>query len=378
MNIGISCYATHGGSGVVATELGKALAERGHKIHFISTSVPFRLLGQFHENIFLHEVEMTHYPVLQSPPFELALASKMAEVIEYANLDILHCHYAVPHAVAAFLAREMLSDRHVKVVTTLHGTDITVLAENRSLRNVIRLGINRSDAVTAVSDSLVRQTEELFSTLCPIQRIHNFIDPSLYRRTDGTKLRKCVAKPDEKIVMHISNFREVKRVPDVVRIFAKVREKLNSRLLLVGEGPELSNTRQLVRELDIEPYVSFLGKQDDIPGILSLADVFLLPSEKESFGLVALEAMACGVPVVGSTAGGIPEVVQHGVTGFLAPIGDVEKMARYTIHLLSNDNLRQQFVQAAGRKIASDFLLEDRVIDYEQLYERLLAGEYCS
>ncbi|MCY0901207.1 MAG: N-acetyl-alpha-D-glucosaminyl L-malate synthase BshA [Firmicutes bacterium] len=372
MKIGISCYATLGGSGAVATELGKALAARGHEVHFIVSGIPFRL-GLFQDNIYVHEVETAMYPVLRSSPLDLALAAKMADVAGQFELDILHVHYAMPYAVCAFLAREILGGDHpVRIVTTLHGTDITVLGQDPLLRDIIRLGIEKSDVVTAVSQSLIDQTNELFEPRCPIRKIHNFVDLDLFSKADVRHLRAKIAPDGERILLHMSNFREVKRIPDVMAIFASVRKEIPAKLLLVGEGPELDHARKLSEQMCVARDVHFLGKRDEVAALLSLGDVLLLPSSKESFGLVALEAMACSVPVVGSDAGGIPEVVEDGVSGFLSPVGDVDSMAANALRLLRDDALWQQFSQAARRR-AQTFSLDDKVSQYEALYERLVA-----
>ncbi|EPZ45675.1 N-acetyl-alpha-D-glucosaminyl L-malate synthase BshA [Alicyclobacillus acidoterrestris] len=369
MRIGISCYPTIGGSGAVATELGKALAKRGHEVHFIVTDVPFRL-GAFVEHVYIHELDTTTYPVLRTPPYDFSLAALMAKVADEYQLDVIHAHYALPFAVCGFLAREM-AKRDVKVVTTLHGTDVTVLAQDTSLKEVIKLGIEKSDAVTAVSRSLIQQTRELFETDKPIECIYNFIDTSVFRPQVGEKVRSSLAKPQERVLLHVSNFRQIKRIPDVIEIFARVRAHVQARLLLVGEGPEYSGARQRVRELGLEPYVEFLGKQDEVATLIAAADVLLLPSAKESFGLVALEAMACGIPVIGSIAGGIPEVVVDGVTGFLSDVGDVTKMATDTLRLLQDDRLYNDFSQAARRHAESQFHVHDKVGEYEALYRRV-------
>lgn len=372
MKIGISCYATLGGSGAVATELGKALAARGHEVHFIVSGIPFRL-GLFQDNVYVHEVETATYPVLRSSPLDLALAAKMADVAGQFELDILHVHYAMPYAVCAFLAREILGGDHpVRIVTTLHGTDITVLGQDPLLRDIIRLGIEKSDVVTAVSQSLIDQTNELFEPRCPIRKIHNFVDLDLFSKADVRHLRAKIAPGGERILLHMSNFREVKRIPDVMAIFARVRKEIPAKLLLVGEGPELDHARKLSEQMCVARDVHFLGKRDEVAALLSLGDVLLLPSSKESFGLVALEAMACSVPVVGSDAGGIPEVVEDGVSGFLSPVGDVDSMAANALRLLQDDALWQQFSQAARRR-AQTFSLDDKVSQYEALYERLVA-----
>ncbi len=373
MKIGISCYATLGGSGAVATELGKALAARGHEVHFIVSGTPFRLgyLGYFMDNIYIHEVETTSYPVLQSSPYDLALSAKMADVIRHFDLDIIHAHYAIPYAVCAFLAREMLGSHKVKIVTTLHGTDITVLAQDPLLRDVIRLGIEKSHAVTAVSQSLIDQTNELFEPRCPIMKIHNFVDVHQYQRLESSKLRERIAPNGEKIVLHMSNFRAVKRIPDVIDTFRRIHDALPAKLLLVGEGPELDSARKLTCKVGIANDVLFLGQQDEVAQLLSLADLLLLPSQKESFGLVALEAMACGVPVIGSTAGGIPEVVEHTKSGYLAPVGDTESMGNYAISLLSNPEKWENFSRAARHR-ADFFTMEKKVAQYEALYDQLI------
>lgn len=374
MRIGISCYPTIGGSGAVATELGKALAHRGHEVHFIVTDVPFRL-GGFHPNIYVHELDTTTYPVLRTPPYDLSLAALMAKTVERYDLDILHVHYALPFAVCAFLAKEMVNDHRVKVVTTLHGTDITVLAQEDTLVDVIRLGITKSDAVTAVSQSLSRQTHELFHVEKQIECIYNFVDPDVFRPKAVQEVKRCLAKPGEKVLLHTSNFRKVKRVPDVIRIFANVQAVVPSRLALVGEGPELNEARKLVRQLGLTEKVEFLGKQDEVAELFAAADLFLLPSEKESFGLVALEAMAAGVPVVGTIAGGIPEVVLHGKTGFLAEVGDITSMSEYAIRLLTDDGLYQSFSEAGRMRAENEFSLDVQVAEYERLYQRLVESE---
>jgi N-acetyl-alpha-D-glucosaminyl L-malate synthase BshA len=370
LKIGITCYPSLGGSGVVATELGKLLAEKGHEVHFITHSVPFRL-GKFHKNIFYHEVEVNDYYVFKYPPYDLSLASKMAQVAKMEKLDLLHVHYAVPHAVCAFLAKEM-TGCDLKVITTLHGTDITVLGQDESLSDLIRLAIERSDAVTAVSQDLIRETRESLDTNKHIDLTYNFVDKRVYYPRDVTMLRRDYARPDEKLILHISNFRPVKRIGDVVDIFAKVNEEVPSKLLFVGEGPELSKTICKVKEMGLTDRVIFAGKQDDVAQVISLADVMLLPSEKESFGLVALEAMACGVPTVGSTAGGIPELITHGTTGYLAPIGDTRQMADYVIRLLCNPELYEAMSAACLERARKTFCNDLITAQYEQIYYRVL------
>ncbi|SFJ59194.1 N-acetyl-alpha-D-glucosaminyl L-malate synthase BshA [Thermoflavimicrobium dichotomicum] len=370
MRIGITCYPSHGGSGVVATELGKLLAERGHHIHFITYDMPFRL-GNFHQNIWYHGVEANRYAVFKYPPYDLSLASRMAQVAKTYQLDLLHVHYAVPHAVAAVLAKQMVGD-HLKVVTTLHGTDISVLGEDESLRDIICFGINQSDMVTAVSDSLVQLTEEKLAVNKEIKRIYNFVDRRVFYPRNVSRLREKYLQADEKILLHISNFRPVKRLEDVVAIFDRVQKEVPARLMLVGEGPEMTKVVSLAEKLNLTSKIIFLGKQDEVAQLISLADLLLLPSEKESFGLVALEAMACGVPTVGSNAGGIPEVVEHGKTGFLADVGDVEAMANYAIELLQNESLYHDFSQKGLERVEEKFCGQKIAAEYEELYQQVM------
>lgn len=370
LKIGITCYPTLGGSGVVATELGKLLAERGHQIHFITHGMPFRL-GKFHKNIFYHEVEVTDYHVFRHPPYDLALASKMANVAKMQELDLLHVHYALPHAVCAYLAKQMVGP-HLKTVTTLHGTDITILAQEGSISDLIRLAINESDAVTAVSKDLIENTRRLLAIERPIELAYNFVDKREYYPRDCPKLRSEFAEPHEKILMHISNFRPVKRVMDVVEIFRQVNETFAAKLLFVGEGPELSRVQQRVKELGLESRVIFLGKQEEVSQVISLADLLLLPSEKESFGLVALEAMACGVPTVASNAGGIPELITHGETGFVAPVGDTAKMASYVLQLLGDPVMYRRFSEACLHRARVDFCNDKIAAHYETIYYQVL------
>lgn len=370
LKIGITCYPTLGGSGVVATELGKLLAEKGHDVHFITHSIPFRL-GRFDKHIYFHEVEVSDYYVFRYPPYDLSLASKLAQVAKMENLDLLHVHYAIPHAVCALLAKQMVGEG-LKVVTTLHGTDITVLAQDDSLSDLIRYAINQSDAVTAVSRDLIRETQETLLVNRPIDLTYNFVDKRVYYPREVEKLRQEFAHKDEKILLHISNFRPVKRVMDVVEVFARVNEEVPSRLLFVGEGPDLSKVIARVRELGLSDRVSFCGKQDDVAEVISLGDLLLLPSEKESFGLVALEAMACGVPTIGSTAGGIPELVKDGETGFLSTVGDTEKMAADAVRLLSDPEMYQRMVEACLTRARTEFCNERIMAEYESIYYRVL------
>ncbi|TVY11645.1 N-acetyl-alpha-D-glucosaminyl L-malate synthase BshA [Paenibacillus cremeus] len=373
LKIGITCYPTLGGSGVVATELGKLLAEKGHEVHFITHSMPFRL-GKFDKNIFYHEVEVNDYYVFKYPPYDLSLASKLAQVVKLEELDVLHVHYAIPHAVCALLAKQMVGP-HLKVVTTLHGTDITVLAQDESLSDLIRYAIDESDAVTAVSQDLIQETRKLLGIEKPIDLAYNFVDKRVYYPREVASLRKEFAHPDEKILIHISNFRPVKRVTDVVEIFDQVRKDVPARLLFVGEGPELSKVLCKVKERGLLDRVTFCGKQDDVAQLLSLADLMLLPSEKESFGLVALEAMACGVPTIASNAGGIPELITHGETGFLAEIGEVEQMANYAKLLLSDEGMYAKMKEACLQRARYTFCNDVITRQYEEIYYRVLGRE---
>ncbi|MEO3945173.1 N-acetyl-alpha-D-glucosaminyl L-malate synthase BshA [Gorillibacterium sp. CAU 1737] len=373
LKIGITCYPTLGGSGVVATELGKMLAERGHEIHFVTHSIPFRL-GRFHRNIHFHEVEVSDYYVFKYPPYDLALANKLAQVAQMEKLDLLHVHYAIPHAVCALLAKQMVGD-HLKVITTLHGTDITVLGEDPSIRALIQYAINQSDAVTAVSDDLIQETRKLLDITRPIELIYNFVDKRVFYPREVDKLRSEFADPNEKILIHMSNFRPVKRVMDVVDIFACVNQKVPSRLLMVGDGPDIGTVMNKVERLGLKDRVIFCGKQDAVAEILSLSDLMLLPSEKESFGLVALEAMACGVPTVGSLAGGIPELVEHGVSGFLSPIGDIASMADHAIRLLQDGELYKRVADACLHRAHHTFCNDRIGMEYEDLYYQVLSGQ---
>jgi len=371
VNIGITCYPTVGGSGAVATELGKQLARRGHSVHFVSYRLPFRL-DELTGNIYFHEVDVTSYSLFEYPPHELALAAKMAEVSRENRLDVLHVHYAIPHAIAGFLAQQMLGKDAPKLVTTLHGTDITLVGQDRSFFEITRFGILRSDGVSAVSEFLRRMTAEEFDIKNRIEVIPNFVDLSLYDRRSVPE-RSAFAPSGEKILLHVSNFRPVKRVLDVVRILERVAREVPAVLLMVGEGPERASAQALARRLGVQDRVRFLGRHDRIEEIMLLADVFLLPSELESFGLSALEAMAAGVPVVGSDAGGLPEVVRHAETGFLLPVGDIEGMAARTIEILKDDE-HQRCLGQAGRARAGSLFNPDRIVtQYERLYERVLA-----
>ena len=372
MNIGISCYPTYGGSGVVAAELGKVLAEEGHRIHFISYALPIRL-GGYSENIFYHEVEFANYPLFDFPLYTPALASKIVEVAKFEELDIIHAHYAIPHATSAFLAREILGSTDLKIITTLHGTDITLVGLEPSFLPVMKFSIEKSDGVTAVSNFLREKTKTNYSISKDIRVIPNFIDTAKYRRVSHPEVRRSLAADDEKVVIHVSNFRTVKRVPDVVRIFSEVLKKVPAKLVLVGDGPDRSNCELIARELGVAHDVKFLGKQLELIDLLSVADLFLMPSQSESFGLSALEAMACEVPVISSSVGGLPELVVHGETGYIAEIGDIDRMARYAIELLTNPQRYRLFASASRTRAREHFESKKVVHDYVRYYEEVLS-----
>ncbi len=372
MRIGITCYPTYGGSGVVATELGKSLARRGHQVHFISYAMPMRLSG-FQENLFYHEVEMSSYPLFDFPLYTLALSSKMVEVTQYEKLDVLHCHYAIPHAASAYLAKQILQTPKPKIITTLHGTDITLVGLEPSFLPVMKFAIEQSDGVTAVSRFLREKTLTNYGIAKEIEVIPNFVDTSVYRRVASDHVRQRYSHPGDRILAHTSNFRAVKRVQDVILTFAEVRKRVPSTLLLIGDGPERSQCESLVRELGLQDSVRFLGKQVELVELLSSADLFLMPSQSESFGLSALEAMACSVPVISSSVGGLPELQLHGQTGYIAEIGDIERMAKYAIDLLTNPAKHQMFSEAA-RARALEFESSTIVEHYERYYERIIAS----
>jgi N-acetyl-alpha-D-glucosaminyl L-malate synthase BshA len=372
MRIGIVCYPTHGGSGVVASELGLALAQHGHQVHIISYDVPFRL-REFHPNISLHEVDIAVYPLFKYPPYELGLSNKIVEVAQEHGLDIVHAHYAVPHATSAYLAKHILNSPKLKIITTLHGTDITLVGADKSFFSAIKFSIEQSDGVTAVSNYLQKRTMSEFGITREIRVIHNFIDSEkCLEHDDGPCKRSVYAPGGEKILMHASNFRPVKRVGDVVRIFARVRQEMPCKLLLVGEGPERLFVQQLVKELKLQDDVRFLGQVDSIENVLKCADVFLLPSEQESFGLAALEALACGVPVVGATTGGLPEVVRHGENGYLYPVGEIRDMALAVIDILSDGQRYQRFSETARKQAIKNFDLKVILPQWEKFYEEVL------
>ena len=372
MKIGIVCYPTFGGSGVVATELGKALAAQGHMIHFITYSQPVRL-DEFNANIVFHEVLVSEYALFQYEPYEVVLTSKMVDVAKHEGLDLLHVHYAIPHASAAFMAKQILKEEGIDlpVITTLHGTDITLVGKDPSFEPVISFSITHSDVVTAVSESLKADTYKHFRTKKDIKVIPNFVNLEKYKPSENGCARLNFASKEEKILIHISNFRKVKRVDDVVKIFQKVRTRVKSKLILVGDGPERYATEQLCRQLGVYDDVRFVGKLKNVEDILCAADLFLLPSEHESFGLAALESMAAGTPVVSSNTGGIPEVNIHGETGYLANVGDVDAMAEFSIRILTDENLLQQMSEES-RKRAALFSMENILPMYLDVYNSLL------
>lgn len=378
MKIGITCYPTYGGSGVVATELGLELADRGHEVHFISYSQPIRL-PKTYPNIHYHEVEVSRYPLFEYPPYDLALATRMAEVAEIYELDLLHVHYAIPHSVSAMLARQMLSCDHARprrrlpYVTTLHGTDITLVGSDPSYLPITRFSIDQSDGVTAISEYLKRRTLEVFAVQTPIHVIPNFVNCDLYHRTpELLEHRSEYAGADEKILVHLSNFRPVKRLGDVIEIFDRVQQKIPSRLLMIGDGPERSSAEWLAVKKGIHKKVDFLGKQDRINEKLAVADLMLLPSQLESFGLAALEAMACEVVPIVTNEGGLPEVVDHGKTGFLAAVGDVETMANYAIEILSDENKLRAMGEQARASAQARFCASKIIPMYERFYRGVL------
>jgi N-acetyl-alpha-D-glucosaminyl L-malate synthase BshA len=377
MNIGFLCYASVGGSGVVASELARCLAERGHHTHVISSDTPFRL-RESHSGVRFHRVETPGYPLFREPQYLLALANRVVQVARAHRLDIIHAHYAIPHAAAAYLARQILASgaeagRPVpRTITTLHGTDVTILGSDPSYRETVSFCIDQSDAVTAVSASLRDDTRQAMPVKSNIVVIPNFLDCRFHRRAPEPGLRERLCPPDEKLVIHISNLRPVKQIDAVVRVFARIRERVPARLLIVGEGPELARAEQLIDELGVTAQVELAGETQDVVGLLSVSDLFLLPSLQESFGLSALEAMACGVPVVASKVGGLPEVVIHGVTGFLHPPSDVERMADSAAMILSDAALHARMA-AEGVRVAMDRFSADRVVpQYAELYERTL------
>jgi N-acetyl-alpha-D-glucosaminyl L-malate synthase BshA len=372
MKIGITCYPTYGGSGVIATELGKELALRGHEIHFISYALPFRL-SHYIERVVFHEVEISNYPLFEFPLYDLSLASKMVEVAEFEKLDLLHVHYAIPHATSAYLAKEMMrKNRDIKIFTTLHGTDITLVGLEPSFLPLVKFSIEKSDGVTAVSRFLKEKTIVNYSCESDIRVIPNFVDTNLFKPHENGEFRKALAPKGEKILVHTSNFRTVKRVPDTIRIFEKVQKEIPSKLILIGDGPDRSECEKLCRQLELCDKVKFLGKQEGLVEILASSDLFLIPSQSESFGLAALEAMACGLPVISSSVGGLPELVKHNETGFIAEIGDIDRMAKYALELLTNDKKYKLFSENSRQRAVDKFDKAKVIPLYEEYYTEIL------
>ncbi len=377
MRIGITCYPTYGGSGVVATELGIELAQRGHQVHFISYSQPIRLTEP-HPNIHFHEVEVSRYPLFEYPPYDLALATRMSEVAEIYNLDLLHVHYAIPHSVSAFLAREMTAfgpgrKRHLPFVTTLHGTDITLVGLDRSYLPITRFSIEKSDGVTAISHYLREKTLQEFEVRNEVRVIPNFVNCDLYRRdVHAARYRAEWAKEGERIVTHLSNFRPVKRVPDVIEVFDRIQKQLPAKLVMIGDGPDRSRAEWMVVEKKLQDRVLFLGKQDEVHEKLPAADLMLMPSTLESFGLAALEAMACEVVPIATNAGGTPELIDHGLDGFLTDVGDIDAMAKYSIEILSDDEKLREMGKMARFKAQSTYCASKIIPMYEDFYREVL------
>lgn len=368
LKIGITCYSTYGGSGVLATELGKCLAHRGHKVHFITKELPFRLRHEFNENIIFHPVDSFDYPLFGEAPYTLTLSAKMAEVYKREGLDVLHVHYAIPHATSAILAAEMLKPLKVPLVTTLHGTDITVVGKEPALFDITKFSIERSTLVTAVSDDLCKRTIEEFSPNCEIRRIHNFVDTEFFQRKE-VPCRQKMAKENETVFVHLSNFRPVKRSYDAVKAFALIHaQNPNCKLLMAGEGPLISECRRLAQELGVDSKVHFLGKQEDLLTLLCMSDIMLFPSETESFGLAAIEAASMKIPVIGTLTGGLVEAIKNGETGYLVPVGDVEAMAKHGLELMENCKLRNQIGEAARKDVVDRFRPEVIIPQYEEIY----------
>jgi N-acetyl-alpha-D-glucosaminyl L-malate synthase BshA len=384
MKIGILCYPTYGGSGVVATELGIELAARGHQVHFISYNMPMRLNMGFSDNIFFHKVEMASYPLFDFPLYSIALASKIVEVAKFNGLDLVHAHYAIPHATSAYLAREIIksevlnkkkNNRNIKIITTLHGTDITLTGLEISFLPTMKFSVQQSDGVTAVSEFLRTKTQSQYEITKEIKVIPNFINLDIYKKINNREtecLKEKLSSHGEKILVHTSNFRPLKRVDDAIRVFKQINEKIPSKLLLIGDGPERSKCEYLAKDLGIAENVKFYGEQESFTEILSVADLFLMPSQSESFGLSALEAMACGVPVVSSNAGGLPELNLHGETGYIAEIGDIDKMADYALRLLEDPNKYKIFSENALDRATTLFSADKIIPQYEKFYEEIL------
>jgi L-malate glycosyltransferase len=374
MKIGITCYPTYGGSGVVATELGLELAARGHDVHFVSYAVPVRMT-EASERLHFHEVEVMNYPLFDHPPYTLALATMMYNVAVNESLDLLHVHYAIPHSVSAYLARAMLASRKLPFVTTLHGTDITLVGADRSYLPITRFSIEQSDAVTAISEYLRKVTLEEFEIRRPVEHIPNFVNCDVFRPAEDDLRRREFAADHEKVLVHLSNFRPVKRIPDVVEVFDRVRRKIPAKLLMIGDGPERTTAEWMVRDKGLSRDVIFLGKQNQVQELLNCGDVLLLPSDLESFGLAALESMACGVPAVCSRVGGVPEVITDGVEGFLVAPRDVDTMAERALEILSSPERREQMGKAARQRALTQFCSDKIIPRYEELYRRVLDGK---
>ena len=372
MKIGITCYPTYGGSGVVATELGIELAKRDHEVHFISYEQPFRL-DEFHESIFFHEVEMLEYPLFKYPPYSLSLSVKMAQIIESEKLDILHVHYAMPHAASAYLAKKIVGDENIKIITTLHGTDITLVGNHHSFFRITKFSIEQSDGVTCVSEFLKNTTKETFDIKRGMEVIHNFVDTEVYKRDENRKNLDMI-EPDDKVIIHISNFRPVKRISSIIKVFCNISKKVKSKLLLVGDGPEMCKIRNMVSKLDLDNKVIFTGRQNDIIPLLNISDLYMLPSKSESFGLSALEAMSCGVPVIGTSIGGLKEVVEHGISGYICNPGDIKAMSKAAVAVLANKKNRIKMGLAA-RARAKKFDSKNIIEKYVDYYKKVLEGK---
>jgi len=373
MKIGIVCYPTYGGSGIVATELGKNLAKLGHEIHFVAYALPSRL-NEYFDNVFYHEVKVMEYPLFEYPPYSLALASQLAEIARYQNLDLVHAHYAIPHATSAYLAREILkADHPLKVITTLHGTDITLVGRDPSFMEVTRFSIEQSDGITAVSAYLRDKTIEIFGVKKPVEVIYNFIEEHSDQQNKCSALRQKIAPKGEIILSHLSNFRPVKRVEDVIEIAFRVGKKIPVKVMMIGDGPERSKAEARARELNISEHVHFLGKQDDIYLLLSASDVFLMPSRLESFGLAALEAMACGVPCVSSNTGGLKELVKEGVAGYTADVGDIDRMSQLVLQIVQDPKIKEKLSRSCREFAFANFHVNKIIPQYLHLYEKVLS-----
>lgn len=375
MKVGIVCYPVKGGSGVVASELGLALSSAGVEVHFFSYALPFRLTG-FDSKFIFHEVEVSNYPLFKYPPYTLSLATRLAEESKRVGLDIIHAHYAIPHAISGYIAKQILGPGGPKLITTLHGTDITLVGQDSSFRAVTKFSMEASDALTAVSKYICDSTSESFGIKKPIKIIPNFVDIKRFKPDQEGCDRSELALPDEKIIMHMSNYRPVKNADDVIRIFKIINEKIPSKLLLVGDGPEAPNVLSLAEQMGLKEKTIFLGGQDMVESVLCKADLFLLPSASEGFGLAALEALACGVPVIGSIVGGLPELITDGEVGYLEPIGDVEAMAKRSMEILSDDELRRTISKNARKLTVEKFDTRDIVKEYHRFYEEVLKDEF--